>query len=71
MAFTYDTDWDMERQIALDAKERRIRKRLCTFPDCERRAGKGWTTCDRHHTAGARVSHWLKLHGNKSCKSPA
>jgi hypothetical protein len=44
----YDLDWDMEREIRLD----RIRSRMCTRPDCERPAYRGWTTCKRHYTGG-------------------
>jgi hypothetical protein len=43
-------------------KVRRVIDRVCTFPGCNRKAAKAWTTCDRHFTAGMRKSHWVKLH---------
>lgn len=35
-------------------------KFVCRFQSCHRTARKGWTTCDRHYTAGLSRSQWLK-----------
>lgn len=35
------------------------------WAQCEREARKGWTTCDKHYSAGMNRSQWAKLPKNR------
>lgn len=30
----------------------------CHYPGCDRKRGRGWTMCGRHHTAGISIRQW-------------